>query len=168
MNRQILLDTLGKVRFLKGVSKQHLEALAEIARIEEFEEGDVLFSAGEPVDDVYLVIDGEVALEVSSSGVAPQQLLLLGAGQSIGWSALMHRTHRVATAKVVAPTRVFRIDGERLLALCEEHPRFGFQIMRVTAAGLANRLKALQLRFFEVYRLQPTGFICGAVEVGVD
>jgi CRP-like cAMP-binding protein len=168
MNRQILLDTLANLRFLQGVAKPHLEELASIARLEEYGEGDVLFEEGEPVDDVYLVIDGEVALEVNSLGVCPQILLAVGTGESLGWSALMHRTHRMATAKITAPTRVFRIDGKRLLALCDEHPRFGYQIMRATAAGLANRLHALQLRYFDVYRLQPTGFICGAVEVGVD
>lgn len=168
MNRQILLETLGNLRFLNGVTEKHLEDLTGIARLEEYDEGDVLFAEGEPVDDVYLVIDGEVALEVSSSGVCPQQLLMLAAGESIGWSALMYRTHRMATAKVTAPTRVFRIDGMRLLALCEEHPRFGYQIMRATVAALAARLHALQLRFFDIYRLQPSGFTCGAFEIGVD
>jgi CRP/FNR family cyclic AMP-dependent transcriptional regulator len=168
MGSQVLLETLANIRFLQGVTEKHLEDLAGIARLEEYDEGDVLFSEGEPVDDVYLVIDGEVALEVSSSGVCPQQLLMLAAGESIGWSALMHRTHRMATAKVTAPTRVFRIDGMRLLALCEEHPRFGYQIMRATVAALAVRLHALQLRFFDIYRLQPGGFTCGAIEIGVD
>ena len=130
MSKQILLETLGRLRFLQGVAPQHLECLAGIARMEEYDEGETLFAAGEPVDDVYLVIYGEIALEVASSGVNPQLLLSVGAGENFGWSALMHRTHRVATAKATAPTQVFRIDGKRLLALCEEYPRFGYQIMR--------------------------------------
>ena len=60
MNRQILLETLGNLRFLNGVTEKHLEDLTGIARLEEYDEGDVLFAEGEPVDDVYLVIDGEV------------------------------------------------------------------------------------------------------------
>jgi CRP/FNR family transcriptional regulator, cyclic AMP receptor protein len=168
MSKQILLETLGRLRFLQGVAPQHLECLAGIARMEEYDEGETLFAAGEPVDDVYLVIYGEIALEVASSGVNPQLLLSVGAGENFGWSALMHRTHRVATAKATAPTQVFRIDGKRLLALCEEYPRFGYQIMRATAAGLANRLSALQRKYFDVYRLQATEFLCGDVEFGVD
>ncbi len=168
MHRQIRVETLGKIRFLKGVSKDHLEALAHIVRLEEYDEGDVLFEEGEPVDDVYLIIEGQIALEMNSSGISPQHMLTLGAGESLGWSALLNRSHRMATAKAIVPTRIFRMDGHQLIALCEEHPRFGYQIMRVTAAALANRVRILQQKFFDVYRLQPSGFICGAIEFGVD
>jgi CRP-like cAMP-binding protein len=168
MSRQTLLATLSKTRFLQGVAEQDLDCLAGISRLEEYEEGEALFTEGDPVDSVFLVISGQVALEVNGSGVSPQHLLHVGPGDSLGWSALMRRQQRVSTAKANTETRVFRIDGEKLLALCDEHPRFGYQIMRATAAALAERLHAMRLRFLDVYRLQPGGFMPGEVEIGVD
>ena len=168
MNRQVLLSTLESIRFLNGVSADDLEQLADIARLEEFEEGDVLFAAGDSVDNVYLVVGGEITLEVNGSGVSPQRLLTVGPGESLGWSALIRRRQRVSTAKVSAPTLVFRIDGEQLLAVCEQNTRLGYQIMRSTAAALADRLHAMRMRFLEVYRLQPNSFLCDNAEVGVD
>jgi CRP-like cAMP-binding protein len=168
MNRQILLNTLSKTRFLQGVAETDLTNLADIARLEEYDDGEVLFTEGDPVDSVFLVISGQVALDVNGSGISPQHLLNVGPGESLGWSALMRRKHRVSTAKATADTRVFRIDGETLLAICDEHPRFGYQIMRATAAALADRLHAMRLRFLDVYRLQPGSFILGEVEIGVD
>jgi len=168
MNRQVLLNSLGNIRFLQGVAEADLTSLADIARLEEYDEGEVLFTEGDPVDCVFLVISGQVAPDVNGSGVSPQHLLNVGPGESLGWSALMRRKHRVSTAKATAETRVFRIDGEKLLAICDEHPRFGYYVMRATAAALADRLHAMRLRFLDVYRLQPGSFILGEVEIGVD
>lgn len=168
MNTQILVETLGDTRFLRGVAPQHLEELAHIARIEECKEGEVLFSEGQPVEGVYLVVHGEVALEVSDSGIRPQHVITVGAGESLGWSALLGRQRRTATAKVTEPTCVIHIDGKKLRDLCQANPRLGFEVMRQTAAALANRLNAMRLRFLGVYRLQPAGFTCGAEEIGVD
>jgi len=44
MNRQILIETIGELRFLRGVTEKHLDELAGIAILEEYEEGDVLFA----------------------------------------------------------------------------------------------------------------------------
>ena len=168
MSRQILKDTLGQIRFLGGVAETYLDDLVEIARVEEYEEGDELFAEGQPVDSVYLVVHGEVALEVSASGINPQHVLTVGAGESLGWSALMERRRRTLTARATAPTTVIRIDGQQLLEMCELNPGFGFEIMRNTASALATRLNAMRQRFLEVYRLQPASFTCGVEEMGAD
>jgi len=168
MSRQVLMETLASIRFFSGVAQKHLEDLADIARVEEYEEGEVLFEEGQPVDDVFLIVQGEIALEVSALGISPQLLLTVGSGESLGWSTLLERRRRTATARVTSPTSVIRLDGRRLLELCESDPRFGFEIMRKTAAGLATRLHAMRQRFLEVYRLQPACFTCGAEEYGID
>jgi CRP-like cAMP-binding protein len=162
------VETLSDLRFLRGVTGKHLEELAGIARMEEYEEGDVLFSEGEAVENVYLLVRGEVALEISASGIRPQHVLTVGIGESLGWSALLGRRRRTATAKVTEPTIVLSLRGEDMLALCQSNPRLGFEIMRQTAAALADRLNAMRLRFLGVYRLQPAGFTCGEEEIGVD
>jgi CRP/FNR family transcriptional regulator, cyclic AMP receptor protein len=168
MNNQVLVNTMGKTRFLQGVAEGDLANLADLGRLEEYNEGEVIFTEGDPVDSVYLVISGQVALDVQGSGVSPQLLLSVGPGESLGWSALMRRRQRVSTAKATARTRVIRFNGEQLLALCDSQPQFGYQIMRATAAALADRLHAMRLRFLDVYRLQPGNFICGDIEIGVD
>jgi CRP/FNR family cyclic AMP-dependent transcriptional regulator len=168
MNRSTLLNTLESIRFLNGVCAADREQIADIARLEEYEEGDVVFAAGDSVDNVYLVVNGAITLEVNGSGVSPQRLLTVGPGESLGWSALIRRKERVSTAKATAPTLVFRIDGQRLLELSEQNVRLGYQIMRATAVALADRLHAMRMRYLEVYRLQPNTFICESAEVGVD
>jgi CRP-like cAMP-binding protein len=169
MNQEILVHTLSEIRFLRGVTARHLEELAGIARIEEYEEGDVLFTEGQQVESVYLLISGEVALEISASGIRPQHVLTVGRGESLGWSALLGRRRRTATAKATEPTTLIRIDGQQLTDLCQHNPRLGYEIMRQTAAALADRLNAMRLRFLGVYRLQPAGFTCtGDEEFGGD
>jgi len=168
MSRQVLVETLASNPFLGGVAPKFVQDLADIARVEEYEEGETLFEEGEPVDDVFLIVRGEVALEVSASGLSPQLVLTVGTGESLGWSTLLERRQRTTTARITAPTCVIRLDGRALLELCESDPRYGFEIMRKTAAGLATRLHAMRQRFLEVYRLQPASFTCGAEEYGID
>lgn len=168
MNRQILAKTLSAIRFLRGVSPQHLEGLAGIACIEEYGEGEVLFSEGDHVESVYLLVLGEVGLDICASGIRPQHVLTVVAGETLGWSALIGRRLRTATAKATEPTRVVRFSGQELLELCQKNPRLGFEIMRQTAAALADRLNAMRLQFLGVYRLQPAGFTCNLEEFGVD
>jgi CRP/FNR family cyclic AMP-dependent transcriptional regulator len=168
MDRRVLLDTLSSTTFLQGVSGEYLDELASIAMLDEFAEGDVIFEEGDPVDDVYLLIRGTVALKVSASGIDPQQVYTVGRGEGLGWSALFSRSQRTATAVATEPTSVFRFAGEELHALCDKNPRFGYAIMQQTVIAIAKRLRGMRARFIEVYRLQPTGFICGSVEVGVD
>jgi CRP-like cAMP-binding protein len=169
MNREILVNTLSDTRFLRGVAGRHLEELANIARVEEYQEGKVLFTEGQQVEGVYLLISGEVALEISASGIRPQHVLTIRRGESLGWSALLGRRRRTATARASEPTTVIRIDGQQLIDLCQHNPRLGYEIMRQTAAALADRLNAMRLRFLGVYRLQPAGFTCtGDEEFGGD
>jgi CRP/FNR family transcriptional regulator, cyclic AMP receptor protein len=168
MSREVLVETLASVRFLGGVAPNYLEGLADMARVEEYAEGEVLFEEGQAVDDVFLIVKGEVALEVGALGLNPQLLLNVGSGDSLGWTTLLERRHRTATARVTAPTSLIRFDGQQLIEFCKRNPSFGFEVMRKTAAGLATRLHAMRQRFLEVYRLQPASFTCGAEEYGID
>jgi CRP/FNR family cyclic AMP-dependent transcriptional regulator len=168
MDRRILINALRDARFFRGVATHYLEDLADIAHLDEFEEGDVVFREGESVENVYVVTNGEVALEVSASGIDPQHVYTVASGESLGWSALFDRSKRTATAVATAPTSVFRFGGEELLELCDANPNLGYAIMRQTAIALSQRLQKMRARFIEVYRLQPTGFMCGPEEVGVD
>jgi CRP-like cAMP-binding protein len=168
MDRRILLNTLRDVRSLHGVATHYLEKLADITHLNEFEEGDIIFREGETIENVYVVTSGKVALEISASGIDPQHVYTVTRGESLGWSALFDRSRSTATAVATAPTSVIRFGGEELLELCDENSDFGYAIMRQTAIALAQRLQEMRARFIEVYRLQPTGFMCGPEEVGVD
>jgi len=142
MNEKSLLETLSGIRFLQGVSREHLEQIAAVAQVCDFNESDVVFREGDAADSVYFVVSGKLALELSPSTMARKHLVDVGPGEMIGWSSLAERTRVAATAVVVEPARLIRIDGARLRAICDEDPQFGYEFMRRTTLALAKRLAA--------------------------
>ena len=57
----------------KGIDEPTLAAIAEVGRVTEYEEGDVLYGLGDDADDVYVLVSGRVRFTL---GVAPRTPLL--------------------------------------------------------------------------------------------
>ena len=151
MNKEALMKTLENVHFLQGVSQKHLEQIASIAGVREYGESTVLFREGDSADSAYLVVSGRLSLELSPDSVYRKQLIDVGPGEMLGWSSLVERQRFAATAVVVEPTQLVRIDGARLRAMCDNDPQFGYEIVRRTMMALAKRLTATWTQLSHLY-----------------
>lgn len=140
MKTNSLIEILQGIRFLRDIDSAHLEEIAEIARISEFDKHDVVFQEGDRAKSVFFVVSGKLSLELSPSTDYRKQLVCVGPGEMLGWSALVENTRFAATAIVMEPARLVSVDGERLRAICDADPQFGYEIMRRTMKGLAMRL----------------------------
>jgi CRP-like cAMP-binding protein len=150
-----LTNTLKELRFLHDIADKHLERIAKISHLRDFDDGDVLFREGEPAENVYLVVFGSVSLEVCGPGVGCRRILTVGPGEIVGWSAVLEQTRLTATARVLTPTRVVEIEAGKLLNICENDPGFGFEIMRRTALALAKRLSGTRMQLLDLYASNP-------------
>jgi NTE family protein len=115
-----------------AIAEVSVEALADVARhavAESVPRGGVVFRRGDAGDVMYLLLDGQVALEIGGTPVG-----LCGPGQWFGELALFTAGPRTADARVVVDATLIRVDragwGElaarspRLLAsLCERLSR---------------------------------------------
>jgi CRP-like cAMP-binding protein len=54
------------------------------------------------------------------------------------------------TARTLTPTKAIAMDGQRVLALCAEDPKFGFAFMHRAAQTLASRLSASRLQLLKM------------------
>jgi CRP-like cAMP-binding protein len=141
MNKYEIIDTLRENRFLKDIDSEHLDKIAKIAQVREFDAHDVVFCEGDTADSVYLVVSGRLSLELShGSDAYRKQLVTVGPGEILGWSSLVESPRFAATAIVVEPARLVRIDGARLRAICDQNPQFGYEFTRRTLRALAMRL----------------------------
>lgn len=151
MSRNLLTETLQEIAFLQEMSPEHLEKIANIAHVRDFDEYEVIFREGQPAKHVYLVMYGNVSLEVCSPGAGCRQILTLGPGELLGWSAMLD--HKCYTARARAPhsARLVEIDVTHLLEICDQDPKFGYDVMRRTAVALAKRLNATRMQLLNVY-----------------
>ena len=90
----------------KGVSD------APLAR-NEYEEGDIIFSEGEPGDAAYLILTGTVDI-IKKAGDAHVVIAQVGQGAIIGEMALIDSEPRMATARAAAKTAVTVIPAKEL------------------------------------------------------
>jgi CRP-like cAMP-binding protein len=163
MNQDILRETLEGIHFLDGVSPAHLEQIAAVAQVREYDRSDIVFREGEVADSVYLVVSGKLSLELSPSTTERKQIVNVGPGEMLGWSSLIEQPRYVAAAVVVEPTRLVRIDATRLWEICDEDPRFGYDFMRRAVLALAKRLTITwrQLSHLHISHYSPVTAVSG-------
>lgn len=154
MSTNDLTETLREIRFLHDIAPAHLEQIANIALCRDFGKGDIVFRQGEPTEHVYLVVYGNVSLEICAAGVGCKQILTIGPGELLGWSSLLDQSCYTARARTTELTRLVKINVAQLLTICNDNPQFGYELMRRTALALAKRLSATRMQLLDVYGAQ--------------
>lgn len=143
-----LLDSWRRHPFVEGLTPDHMEILARCAMPVEFRVGQSIIREGEPANRFYLILKGSVALQMRlpDSGVA--LVSVVGPGEVLGWSWLIppYFWHFDATA-TDAVTGVF-FYGTWLRQMAEEHPGFGYELMKRIAEVLARRLQATRRQLY--------------------
>ncbi len=97
---------LGRVRFLHGLPRQALSAIAHHLRVEEIAQGDTVVTYGEPGDRFYLVRSGRL----EAIGPDGQSFGTIIPGEGFGELALLDRTTRSATVRALEPAVVWSLD----------------------------------------------------------
>jgi CRP-like cAMP-binding protein len=151
MNEPTLLEVLHRIRFLDGIADEDLHRIASVARLHSYRPGAVLFREGDCLTQMFLIAEGNVALEVGVPGHGARRIHTVGAGELLGWSPVLDQGPMTATGRALAPTQVVAIDAFQVLALCHQDPNFGFAFMRRMARALAQRLNATRLQLLDVY-----------------
>jgi CRP-like cAMP-binding protein len=151
MNQAAMIETLSGIQFLHGASPDDLEQLASVAQMRDYSESETVFREGEAADSVYLVVSGQLSLQLSPSTIYRKHLVNVGPGEMLGWSSLLENSRFAATAVVVEPTQLIRIDATRLRAICQDDPQFGYEFMRRAMLALAKRLTVTWTQLSRLY-----------------
>jgi len=146
------LETLKSVRFLQDIDDDHLQLFASLAEVREVPANAVVFREGQASPSIYLVVEGNVSLEINLPGRGRTRFQTAGPGELLGWSSLLDTGPMIATARTLAPTRFLVFNTAQVQALCAHDIKFGYEFVRRTARTLAQRLAATRLQLLDVYR----------------
>lgn len=149
-----IFEELRKLEFFRGIADEDLQRLASISRRVDFAAHHDIFREYEPAKEVYMITRGKVSLVICAPNVGCRQLMEVGPGELMGWSSLVGQSRLSDTARTLTASEAIAIDGERLLALCTEEPRFGFEFMHRVAQTLTKRLNATRLQLLSMGGLQ--------------
>jgi CRP-like cAMP-binding protein len=137
-----LAKEMVEVKTLRGLGEAHLQKLAAIARQQECPAGTVLFREGEDSGFIYLLLSGEVSLEVKMRARAPTAIYAASPGELLGWSPVLGRHAMTATARVTSPCRLAVLEVAQVNELIREDLLFGVAFLRQLALIVSERLSA--------------------------
>lgn len=109
-------------------------ALVPFMRRETYQDGDVLFRAGDEGDRMYLIREGRVRLVEVDRVLGPDELF-----GEIG--VISAKNRRTATAVCEGRTVLMTLDQDHVLQLYFQEPEFGFYLMRLVTDRLLHNLE---------------------------
>ena len=138
--------------FVVGMDEAQLARLAEcIKEVASFPADQVIFRAGGVARNLYLILQGDVALEVPAPGSGTRIVTTLHGGDVMGWSWLFPPFRWAFDARALVPTEAVVVDGERLRQSVASDHELGYQIVWRVAREMAGRLQATRLQMLDVY-----------------
>jgi small-conductance mechanosensitive channel/CRP-like cAMP-binding protein len=103
------LDAISAVDFFKPLEAEEREILAAGLRHEIYGVGEVIISAGEPGDSLYLIRSGEVSIRIGLNGLE-KEVAVLRTGQFFGEMSLMTGEPRKATVVAKGDAECYVVD----------------------------------------------------------
>lgn len=116
-------------------------------RLVDLDAGDVLVRAGDVADEVYVILEGEVAViadEPDRSGDGAQ-LATLGPGKVVGEVGVLTAGDRSATLRATSRTQAVALPSETFLELLGSAPEVGAELAVEASARLREAQLARQL-----------------------
>lgn len=90
----------------------------------EFQEGQTLFSQGDPADAVFYILNGKTRLTVLSRQGKEAVIATLGPGDFLGEGCLVGQRFRMATATAVTAGSIMRLEKNSIIRLLRDQPVF--------------------------------------------
>lgn len=150
-----VVDILKQADIFYDFTQSQLELIASICTEKEYEYGDTIFAEHGASDELYIVIDGEVEIQVDPGLIkgktgASQTIAMVRRGQSFGEMALLDEGRRSASARSGSTgARLLGIPRDKLIALCEAYPKLGYRLMYNVAVDLSMKIRNADIQIRE-------------------
>jgi toluene monooxygenase system ferredoxin subunit len=135
----VTVDALRNTELFQDLSDETLRAIADLAKVASYEDGDSVYELGDDADDLYLVDSGRVRFSLGVGNRPDASGSVMAAGIIFGWAALLEaQPRRLATATCLESSRLLAINGRALLQIFDRDTAAGYTVMRRLAAMIAR------------------------------
>jgi CRP-like cAMP-binding protein len=122
-------------------SKGELKLISKIAYERSYNQGEFIFTMGQPGAAMFIILVGEVQIMRLSDEGTEVELARLRDGETLGELALLDDSPRSATARVIKPTKVLALFREDLVNFLSVKPELGGKIVKKLAVITGYRLR---------------------------
>lgn len=133
---RLKLDTLRAIPLFKYLSYKGLVKVMNITDNRRVSAGTLLFEEGSRGEDFYLILQGRVAIEKGGLLLAE-----LGAGGHFGEMAMVDKSPRSATARVVEDSKLLIIQRQQFYEIMRRDPNMAVKLMWSFIQVLNTRLR---------------------------
>ncbi len=133
---------MDRVGLFSGLEEEQLERLASVCTHTTFDRGQDIFSTGEPCTEMYLILDGEVAV-LAKGGEG--HIGTVHAGECLGEVAVLTGGEHSATARAITPVEAGVLTKKDLQSVVRLRPGIGVVLYRNLARGLGEKLRRADL-----------------------
>jgi len=134
---------LSKVPLFQELEPSRLKLLAFTSETVNFQNGEILFKAGEPGDCAYVIMEGEVEILSTADDAAVVGVLQIN--QIFGELALLNDEPRSATLRARGELKVMKISESLFMELIRESPGLALNVVRQLSQKLAVSHQQVEL-----------------------
>ncbi|MBK5101785.1 MAG: Crp/Fnr family transcriptional regulator [Desulfobacteraceae bacterium] len=140
---QIIKDSI----FFCNLSEDEIATIAASSTIKEFAHDEVILEEQKPAENLYLLLEGSVAL---SSPTQPVEFEINKPGEIFGLSSLFEDFPRYSSSVICKHhAKVLETDSEVIKSLLKKNPAFGYHFMNRFASNIWKRHHSLRTNIFE-------------------
>jgi len=135
-----VIATLRRVPLFAELSDPQLAAIAERATRKRYERESIVFSEGDPCQELLVVEEGSVKLLKSAANGRQQLMGIERTGNTLAEVPVFDGGRYTVTALVIESTVLLRLDAEHFRRVCMQQPEVAVKVIRV----LGHRLRHLE------------------------
>jgi len=154
----IPVKELKEAVLFNGLNTKQLQLFNKHFTEGNFQTGEVIFVQGEPAQNLYIFLEGEVSLGIKAKGEIDITAYSVGKkGEIFGLSSLIKPYRNNVSATCSKKTRVFSIRGETVRKLMQQNSKVGLQMMERVTEIYFNRLnstRAMITNLFKMFKVQ--------------
>jgi CRP/FNR family cyclic AMP-dependent transcriptional regulator len=144
-------DLLAEASAFAHLPGAHIRTIAGCGRNAVFGVGEYLMREGDAADAFYVLRSGTVALETAVPERGSVTLQTLHEGDLLGWSWLLPPYRVTFDARAVEVTHTIMFDGACLRGKCDADPALGYDLFKLFAGVIVERLDHTRLQLLDVY-----------------
>ena len=136
------IDPFNELTFFEGLNQADRTLLRPIFIPCDFYPNTQLFEQGDPADNLYLVVVGEVVVVFKPDDGPPITVARVQPGGVVGWSAALGSRVYTSGAVCLVYTQLLRARGSDLRKLCAQHSDLSCIVLDRLATVIAQRLSS--------------------------
>jgi CRP/FNR family transcriptional activator FtrB len=144
-----IVEALRLTPLLRDLPDAIMDQLATISKVMHVPEGTEICRQGDAADQLFIVLDGQLAGSSSSANGSSAVVEVIRSGETLGLATVLARLPRLIGVRTVTASRLLVVEAQGLLDLIEQEPSLVTALLRAQANefnSLVRQVCDLKLR----------------------